>query len=379
MPAAPRAQRVLFLFTEVYANGGIQRFNQTLLRACSGNGLQGVALSLRDPEGCSTDHPGFGQISVQGFSGDRRRFALARARAILCGGYDQVVIGHINFVTMAAGLLSCRVGSRCKVLLTAHGIEVWSGIDGSRRRALARMDQILCVSRYTRDRILGQAPELDPSRLSIFPNALAESWTAAAPQGPARAGLPARFMLSVTRLDPGDRYKGISTVIEALSMLADESLHYVIVGHGADLPFLQLVTRRSGLCDRVHFLRGVTDAELTDLYRRCVAFALPSGKEGFGIVFLEAMYFGTPVIAASEKGALDVVTNGETGLLVPFGDTVALKVAIERLNADAELRGRLSRNGLALVTDGGPFTFERFAARCADALGAARPAIQSLK
>jgi len=54
-------------------------------------------------------------------------------------------------------------------------------------------------------------------------------------------------------------------------------------------------------------------------------FVLPSGKEGFGIVFLEAMFFGAAVIAASEKGALDVIQDGETGLLVRFGDTVALR------------------------------------------------------
>jgi glycosyltransferase involved in cell wall biosynthesis len=375
MSARSPAPRVLFLFTDVYANGGIQRFNKTLLQACSGLGIGGVALSLRDPVVAATDDARLGNITIEGFAGDRRRFALAIARAALLGKFDHVLVGHINFVTMAAGLLSVGASRHCQALFTAHGVEVWSGLDRRRRRALARMDRILCVSHYTRDRILEQAPELERGRMAIFPNALAATWTAT--QGPSRGDLPARFVLSVTRLDPGDRYKGIPTVIEALSMLADRSLHYVVVGHGADLPFLRLVARRCGVEERVHFLRGITDAELTGLYRECLAFVLPSGKEGFGIVFLEAMFFGAPVVAAKEKGALDVVTDGKTGLLVPFGDTIAIKAAIERLAADAALRGRLIKNGRAQVTDGGPFTFERFAERCAQAFSSAAPALSS--
>jgi glycosyltransferase involved in cell wall biosynthesis len=93
---------------------------------------------------------------------------------------------------------------------------------------------------------------------------------------------------------------------------------------------------------------------------------LPSGKEGFGIVFLEAMYFGAPVIAASEKGALDVIRDGETGLLVRFGDSIALKKAIERLRDDAALRERLRERGRATVIGDGEFTFRRFSIRTAD-------------
>ncbi len=116
-------------------------------------------------------------------------------------------------------------------------------------------------------------------------------------------------------------------------------------------------------------MRGVSDAELVSLYERCEAFVLPSGKEGFGIVFLEAMYFGAPVIAAGEKGAIDVVRDGDTGIAVPFGDTIAIKEAIERIRSDAALRTRLRANGRSMVVDGGPFTFARFTERCADVLG----------
>jgi phosphatidyl-myo-inositol dimannoside synthase len=209
---------------------------------------------------------------------------------------------------------------------------------------------------------------LVPGRLIIFPNALANTWGRVA-TAPSARSLPARFILSVTRLDRGDRYKGIATVIEAFSMLADDSMHYCIVGHGNDLPFLRLVAERCGVKDRVHFMHEISDSELIALYQKCAAFVLPSGKEGFGIVFLEAMFFGAPVIAADEKGALDVVRDGDTGLSVRFGDTIAIKEAIERIQADRDLRERVRANGRSLVVEDGPFTFAGFTRRCAEVFG----------
>jgi glycosyltransferase involved in cell wall biosynthesis len=187
-------------------------------------------------------------------------------------------------------------------------------------------------------------------------------------QAPVSHKLPQRFILSVTRLQKGDRYKGVVTVIEALSMLQDASLQYIVVGHGDDLPFLQRVARRFGVQHRVHFLSGVGDRELVNLYEQCEAFVLPSGKEGFGIVFLEAMFFGAPVIAAAEKGALDVVKDGETGLLVRFGDSISLQRAIERLSSDEGLRAKVRQGGRATVVADGAFTFPRFVERTAHVL-----------
>jgi glycosyltransferase involved in cell wall biosynthesis len=287
------------------------------------------------------------------------------ADALLRGRYDRVFIGHINFLLLTIAVLALRPFNRAPTILVAHGIEVWSGIGRARRFALSRITGILCVSDYTRRRILEQAPALIADRLIRFPNALADTWGRVEPDLPAFS-LPARFILSVTRLDRGDRYKGIATVIEAFSMLADDSMQYLIVGHGNDLSFLQLVAERCGVKDRVHFMTTVSDSELVTLYKECDAFVLPSGKEGFGIVFLEAMFFGAPVIAAREKGAVDVVRDGDTGLSVRFGDTIAIKEAIERIVSDTQLREHVRANGRALVIEGGPFTFASFTRRCAE-------------
>jgi glycosyltransferase involved in cell wall biosynthesis len=366
MRSARESPRILLLFTEVFANGGIQRFNRTLLAALALLQVQCDVLSMQDtPESIARWTP-HSNIRVTGFLGNRSRFAVATVGAIWRRRYDWVLIGHINLLSMTMAALATKPASRASTLLIAHGIEVWYRINRPRRHALANVSNILCVSTYTRGRILEQVPSLRSERLQVFPNALGESW--ALEQARLSQNLPQRFILSVTRLQKGDRYKGVVTVIEALSMLQDTSLQYMVVGHGDDLAFLQRVARRLGVEHRVHFLSGVGDQELVKLYGQCEAFVLPSGKEGFGIVFLEAMFFGAPVIAAAEKGALDVVTDGETGLLVRFGDSIALRRAIERLASDEALRAKLRRGGRATVVAGGAFTFPRFVERTAHVL-----------
>jgi glycosyltransferase involved in cell wall biosynthesis len=379
---APVRKRVLLIMGEVFANGGIQRFNRTLLGACGLLDVDCDLLALNDSEAGRESWPAHPSINVRVFDHDRIRFALATIAAARFGRYDIIIVGHINLLTLVVASLRPRLWSPVRILMIAHGIEVWSCIRGRRRRAIAAVDTVLCVSAYTAEMIRQQAPGLPDTRCAIFPNALSETWVeqfAGAGGNGERAGMPKRFLLSVTRLDKHDRYKGIVTALEAFAMLDDLSLHYVIAGRGDDQAFLERVVLRLQVSDRVRFLGGVSDVELAQLYRSCTAFVLPSGKEGFGIVFLEAMYFGAPVIAAAAKGALDVVQHEHTGLLVQYGDSVALKDAMERLLADKGLRDRIRIAGRQTVTEDGCFTFHAYVQRLAQMLdvrgpGATRPA-----
>ena len=139
MSAPPRPRRrVLFLLTEVFANGGIQRFNKTLLAAAAEYGVSCHVLTLNDPPdpgvlaACPT-------ATVRGVGGDRTRFALAAARCLWFRRYDFVLVGHINFLCLAVGALFLRpFHAGTSVVMVAHGIEVWSGIGRARRSALAR-------------------------------------------------------------------------------------------------------------------------------------------------------------------------------------------------------------------------------------------------
>jgi glycosyltransferase involved in cell wall biosynthesis len=364
---------------EVYADGGIQRFNRTFLTACSRLNVECDVLALNDSESSRDRWPAPASINIRVFDHDKIRFALGIIAATMFGRYDLIVVGHINLLSLVVAAL--RPARTAGLLLFAHGIEVWTCIRGRRRRAIRQIDATLCVSRYTAHMLREQAPEVPDDRLAIFPNALSESWTdkfdVVSSSGNRRL-LPERFFLSVTRLDRNDRYKGIVSVFEAFAMLQDRSVHYIIAGEGDDREFLGKVATRVGVGDRVHFVGSVSDAELAELYRSCTAFVLPSGKEGFGIVFLEAMYFGAPVIAAAAKGAVDVVEHESTGLLVPYGDTVALMQAMERLLIDTALCDRLRVAARQIVNGEGCFTFHAYVRRLAGILGVPAPAAASV-
>jgi glycosyltransferase involved in cell wall biosynthesis len=120
------------------------------------------------------------------------------------------------------------------------------------------------------------------------------------------------------------REKGVLELVEAAS-----GLNLVVAGDGP-------------LRDRVPGARGfVPHDELRRLYGRAAAVVCPSHREGFGVVCAEAMAHGRPVVASAVGGLLDLVVDGETGLLVAPGDAGALRRALERLLGDAELRRRM--------------------------------------
>ena len=170
-------------------------------------------------------------------------------------------------------------------------------------------------------------------------------------------------ILTVSRLFAEERMKGVDHSITALASLADRypGLIYNIVGKGSDKPRLIEEAKRLGLADRVIFLQDLTDAELAEHYKRCDIFLLPSGQEGFGIVFLEAMRFSKPCIGGNAGGTPEVIEDGRTGLLVPYGDPVALEAAIDKLLSNPELREEMGRRGRERLEQ--HFTFEQFRRR----------------
>jgi glycosyltransferase involved in cell wall biosynthesis len=144
---------------------------------------------------------------------------------------------------------------------------------------------------------------------------------------PVEVGAPEEppHVLYAGRLSPE---KGILELVEAAS-----GLPLVIAGDG---PLRHQVPEALGL---------VPHDRLLGLFERAAVVACPSYREGFGVVCLEAMAHGRPVVASAVGGLRDLVVDGETGLLVPPGDVLMLRAALERLLGDRELRERLGRAG----------------------------------
>jgi len=137
----------------------------------------------------------------------------------------------------------------------------------------------------------------------------------------------------------------------------EEPPHVLYVGRlSAEKGILDLVEAARGLPLRVvgdgPLRSHVPDAAgfvapgaLGPWYERAAVVAVPSRREGYGVVAREAMAWGRPVVASAVGGLLDAVDDGVTGVLVPPGDVRALRSALERLLGDAELRARLGAAG----------------------------------
>ena len=159
---------------------------------------------------------------------------------------------------------------------------MFSVVNAIERVALRGAWRILCVSDFTRRELLQHCP-LPEGRAVVLPNSLDPDFEIA-PGRPLAACPP--HILTVSRLSPTDRYKGVEHLIEAMpairSAIPDARLR--IVGRGSDLPRLINLARTLGVGDAVDFLGFVDDARLQDELRNCRLFALPSRKEGFGLV-----------------------------------------------------------------------------------------------
>ncbi len=154
------------------------------------------------------------------------------------------------------------------------------------------------------------------------------------------------------------KYKGVHHVITAFSRMGHTEGVLEIAGAGDYLPALQELAASLDLGDRVRFLGRISEAEKLALLRRAWALVFASPKEGWGITNLEAAACGTPVVASNSPGIRESVRDGETGFLVPHGDTAAMAAAMDRLADSRALADQLGQSARRFAET---FTWERAA------------------
>lgn len=193
---------------------------------------------------------------------------------------------------------------------------------------------------------------INEERLFHSPHGM-EDWTLSVGPATPKADNQVR-LLFVGRLESR---KGIDTLLAATPNILKAHPNVILDIVGDDTvprpdgttykdEFLKQVLPK-GIGERIIFHGRVEEDELLGFYRDCDVFLAPSKYESFGLVFLEAMVFGKPVIACAAGGAVEVVKNNETGLLVPVADHGALAEAASALIADETLRREMGRAGRA--------------------------------
>lgn len=211
-------------------------------------------------------------------------------------------------------------------------------LEGSNAR---RADRVVSTSQYCRDRIAFHYG-VPAQTIGIVPEGIdVTAWSAAlAAVPPRRDARPT--ILCVARQYPR---KHIADLLHAFALIEQRAplARLRIVGDGPEHANLVQLAQTLGLAGRVDFLGGLPDAEVKREYAHSDIFCLPSVQEGFGIVFLEAMAAGLPVVSTTAAAIPETVRHGQTGILLPPGDVYAIAGALLLLLNDPELRARYAR------------------------------------
>jgi glycosyltransferase involved in cell wall biosynthesis len=198
-----------------------------------------------------------------------------------------------------------------------------------------RHTPVQAVSRSTADDLIARG--FDRERIVVIPNGVDLDYLVPDPAEP-RFEEPTAICLGRLK-----RYKRVDLILEAVARLAAQGipLKLLVVGRGDAESSLRSRAARLRLADRVAFLGFVTEEEKRRLLRKAWVHLFTSPKEGWGISNLEAAACGTPTVASDSPGLRDSVVNGQTGFLVPHGDTEALAERIRSLIERSDLREKL--------------------------------------
>ncbi|MFZ5783489.1 MAG: glycosyltransferase family 4 protein [Pseudomonadota bacterium] len=288
-------------------------------------------------------------LGVQGHSGNRLRGIrnnirrMMRLRSEVQRLRPDVVVSYLTRTNILCQL--ALLGTGRPVVATEHNVATlndapmqafWRTL---RRLVYPHMAQVVVVSAG----LAQQYAWLRSDKLSIIHNFLPAD-RGADPETFAFLSRGTRYIVGMGRLEPE---KGFDRLIKAYHLIAPDcpGWNLLIVGEGSLRPDLTRLVAALGLEDRVALPGRVENPR--SLFRQCHLFALSSESEGFGLVLVEAMSAGLPVVSFDcDFGPREIITPGVSGVLVPAGDVPALSRSIRDLVQHDAMRMRLAKGGL---------------------------------
>ncbi len=337
--------------------GGIARYCRLVSQALLEAHLPLTVLALQDRQEAGAQaavlFPG---MDYRACAGSRPQFIAQSLRQTLQQRPQLVLVGHPNFAGLGDIL---RRLSQAPLIGFIYGVDVWRPLPRWARRSIQDADRVISISHFTAQKGLA-CNALPPDRLRILHNCLDPVFTPP-PVPPHKDGRLS--LLTVSRISQSEHYKGHEYVLHALPSLLSAFPHliYDVVGDGQGRPLLERLAAELGVISAVRFHGLVSEERLREFYTQASVFIMPSAREGFGFVFLEAMAYGLPVIAGNQDATTEVVADGETGLLVNPTSVEQITQAATRLLGDAGLRQRMGRAGVQRVSE--HFSYPQFQAR----------------
>ena len=350
-----RSPNYLFCFLEIFSSeGGIQSYVKDILKAylslTAGTNSPPTAevFLLRDSPDCQNPFESknlkFSYLKTHPVWFGRLNFAAKILIHLVQKRPERVFCGHINLAPLIQTL--CQPLGIPYTILT-YGKEVWETLPPKYQRAMSQADRIWTISRYTRDSLRDsfasrscESNQLNPDKFHIVPCIVDENIFTIGPKSEDLLAqynlIGAKILMTVARLRSTDIYKGVDVTIKALPQIAKTfpNVKYLVIGRGDDQSRLAQLAADLGVAERVIFAGFVPPENLAAHYRLADAYVMPS-QEGFGIVYLEALACGVPVLAGDADGSADPLQDGKLGWRVPHRDQGAVAVAcIEMLKGE---------------------------------------------
>lgn len=342
--------RVVFIYQNAFSQtGGIQTFNKYFISALeeiteSNENISAELVAIYDNDKDVKSTLLFTTLEKSKLAAFK--YIISKAKK-----FDTFIFAHVNLAPLAIALH--LLNPKARIIFCTHGIEIWKKLPKTTEWIMNK-STVLTVSNFSMNELKKYNPKLKDVRL--FPNCIKVKTDDVVLENPFK---PENYnVLSVTRLSSSERLKGIDTVIKALSLLKEKipNIKYSVIGKGDDVERLKKLASDLGVTEDIDFLGFVDD--INAYYQHCDVFTLPSKKEGFGIVYLEAMQYKKPVIAVNYGGATDVVKDGETGYLCEYDDSKCLIDQIYNLYISNDLSKQLGCNGYSRLIE--KFTFDTF-------------------
>jgi len=352
---------ILILLTGIIEKGGIQRVSKHYVSALAAYALSNnqkyYVISLNDDS------------SIKYFEFDNKYYKLKCCNrnkfkfflyACYFGFKSNLLLSNHKNLAIICKLIQI-INPKMSYMIIAHGREIWdyppTWISRISFNSAAR---ILAVSNYTKRKV-SELYSLSEDKIEVIHNALDPELVNL---NKANYEFPfpdnSKVLLTVSRLNKSEPGKGVDLVIRSLPNLIKkiENLIYVVIGSGDLIEELSLLAKELNIDKKVFFIEKVNDEILYSYYKRCDLFVMPSKQEGFGLVFIEAMYFKKPVIGCEIGGVTDIIDHGKNGYLIQDENIDQLSEYIIKLLIDKNNYNLLASNAEKTVHE--KFMFNNF-------------------
>jgi glycosyltransferase involved in cell wall biosynthesis len=271
---------------------------------------------------------------------------------------------HVNtsffwaFLRDGTAIRMARIaGARTVLHLRGGDFPEWADAAGAALRSfivatLRKSDCVVALTEPTRRWLVA---ELGEERVRYLPNFVRLDAIGAPPDRSTRGGRPVEVLFVGWIVEP----KGVRELLDAARRL--DGARFTLVGPQEPSFHAAIAGDVAALGDRVRVLPAQPREEIFRLYREADVFVLPTWREGFPNVVIEAMAAGLPVVATPVGAIPEAVESGKSGLLVPVRDIAALEAALRRLIEDPALRRALGDAARARVE--AVFSFDAVVAR----------------